>query len=640
MISIHMYRNITHECSADTNWQSIIHLFSWDDDGNPIQYDCPYMPYLYYVPRNDNETLNVSDTFTTITQKPLIKKEFKNIFERKKWIDNNPNVKIYDCWSPEMAFLRDMFTNTCEKDDFSKYPLKTYAFDIETTVGAKFPDVNNPTEAITCLTVADMKTFESWTWMFLANPWKKKLSKNNFKNNGNRKYFVFNTEHEMFEHFLKWFKNNRPDIITGWNIDSFDIPFIVNRISMVISPDVVAEAFSPLNKMRKVLVKHNLKALPYESYRFEGLSCLDYMILYRDKFCKGSMVTDYKLETVCMEELGVGKLSYDCSFKEFYEGNFERFIDYNIIDVIRICDLEKKLKLISLTRYMCNTSLIQYEKIMASQPIVIGALDILMRQQGQLIMTDDRVDPDSKKYPFEGAYVFSRKEYMSGPFASFDLNSLYPNIIMTLNISPETLIGQIHNFNFDDEDWEVTINGKTKLVKKKDFIKKFENKINIASNGALFMKRKYRVGMCAQFEDKFYKGRKVVKKKMLEKESEAANLLAKILKVDKDFDYENPMVKLDTEDKKNWAKLCDEVSYYSIAQLGMKTNLNSLYGLFSSKFSPICSMPCAAAITKCGQTIIRSSMTFLNKKIEVVNELIRQGKNVIGQNIDWNKTYI
>ena len=67
-----MYRNITHECSAETNWQSIIHLFTWDEDGNPIQYDCPYSPHLYYVPRNDSETLNISDTYTTITHKPLV----------------------------------------------------------------------------------------------------------------------------------------------------------------------------------------------------------------------------------------------------------------------------------------------------------------------------------------------------------------------------------------------------------------------------------------------------------------------------------------------------------------------------------------------------------------------------------------
>lgn len=614
-----MYRNIVHTCGPETNWQSQIILFTWDDSGNTIRVPIDYSPHLYYVP-SDNELLEADDKFTTITDKPLIRKEFKNIFERKKWIDSHPNKKIYDCFNPDIAFLHETFAKTCENSDFAKYPLKCYAFDIETTVGEKFPDVDNPTEAITCLTVADMRTFETWTWLFLAHPWKKNLTKANFKNKENRTYFVFDTEHEMYAHFLNWYSLHRPDIITGWNIDSFDIPFMVNRMSLVLSPEEVANAISPLGKMRKVFVKHNVKSMPYQSYRFDGLTQLDYLLLYRDKFCKSAMVTDYKLDTICMEELGVGKLEYDCSFKEFYTNDFERFIEYNIIDVIRVCDLDKKLKLIALTRYLCNTALIPYEKIMAVQPVVIGALEILMRNQGKLLMTDDRVDPELKTYPFEGAYVFSKSEYRSGPFASFDLNSLYPNIIMTLNISPETLVGRINSFNFDDEDWEVSMNGNTKMVKKKAFIDKFRDRINIASNGALFMKQSYRVGMCAQFEDKFYKGRKVVKKQMLAKEAEAAKILKKILKSEPEFNYEDPSVKLDTPEKQKWSDLNSEASYLSIAQLGMKLNLNSLYGLFSSKFSPICSMPCASAITACGQTIIKNSMKFLNDQMASMEE--------------------
>jgi DNA polymerase elongation subunit (family B) len=614
-----MYRNIIHKCGPDTNWQSVIHLFTWDEDGTPCDYEITYSPHLYYVPNKD--TLEISEDYTTVTGKPLVKKEFNNIFERKKWIETHPTTKLYDCWNPEMAFLRDYFAKDCETDKFSQFPLKVYALDIETTVGAKFPDAENPTEAITCLTVADTRTFESWTWLFLTAPWKKNLTKENFKNHGSRKYFVFDTEHQMYTHFLNWFKNNRPDILTGWNIDSFDIPFLVNRISSVLSSEEVADAFSPVGKMRKLFIKHNVKARPYTSYRFEGLTSLDYMILYRDKFCKGSMVADYKLDTICMEELGVGKLEYDCSFKEFYEGDFKKFIEYNIIDVIRICDLEKKLKLIALTRYMCNTSLIPYEKIMAVQPVVIGALEILMRNQGQLIMSDDRVDPELKSYPFEGAFVFSRSEYKSGPFTSFDLNSLYPNIIMSINISPETYVGQILNFDFNSDEWEVSMNGKVKVIPKEKFIERFREKLNIAGNGSLYMKRKYRIGMCAQFEDKFYKGRKEVKKKMLQKEAEAAELLKKIKLTDKKFKYDDPLVKLDTEDKKKWAALNDEAAYYSVAQLGMKTNLNSLYGLFSSKFSPICHMPSAAAITKSGQVIIQSSMKFLNNEMETLKKL-------------------
>lgn len=613
-----MYRNIIHKCNAETQWQSVIHIFTWDEQGNPIDYEEPYNPHLYYVP-DGSET--PCEEFTTVTGKPLVRKDFRNIFERKKWMERFPETKVYDYWKPEIAYLHDTYAKDCERDDFAKYPLKVYAFDIETTVGRTFPDAENPVEAITCLTVADTRTYESWTWVLLINPWKKNLKPSDFRDKDRRKYFVFNNERELYVHFLSWFKNNRPDIITGWNIDNFDIPYLVGRISMILSSEEVAEAFSPVGEMRKQFIKHTVKSLPYVSYRFDGLTQLDYMLLYRDKFCKSTMVTDYKLDTVCMEELGVGKLDYDCSFKEFYEGDFERFIEYNIIDVIRICDLERKLKLISLVRYMCNTALIPYEKIMASQPVVIGMLEVLMRNQNKLIMSDDRVDPELRTYPFEGAYVFARTEYKSGPFASFDLNSLYPNIIISLNISPETLLGQITDWESDT--WEVTIGNKTKVMPKKTFIEKFGHKVNVAPNGAIFMKRETRIGMCAQYEDKFYKGRKAVKKKMLQREAEAAELLKKIKKSDPNFKYDDPMVELDTEDKKLWAKLNDEATYYSVSQLGMKTALNSLYGLYSSKFSPICSMPCASAITKTGQYVIQSSMRFLNQEIEKIEKSLK-----------------
>lgn len=606
-----MYRNIIHKCGPETNWASIIHLFTWNEDGVPVDYEIPYKPHLYYVPYEDSEACK---DYTTVTGKPLVKKEFRNIFERRKWLDKNPKVKVYDCWSPEMAFLHDNFSTMCEDKDFAKYPLKVYAFDIETTVGQKFPDVDNPTEVITCLTFADVRTYESWTWLLLTDPWKKNLTEKNFKNKGTRKYFVFKSEREMYIHFLKWFSENRPDIITGWNIDSFDIPFIINRFSLILSPEEVAQALSPTGQVRKIFVKHNVKSRPYVSYRMEGITVLDYMQMYRDKFCSNAMVPDFKLDTICMEELGVGKLEYDCSFKEFYENDFEKFIEYNIIDVIRVCDLEKKLKLIALTRYMCNTSLIQYEKIMAVQPVVIGALEILMRNKGQLIMTDDRVDPELKTHPFEGAYVFSRNEYKSGPFASFDLNSLYPNIIMTINISPETFVGRISGY--ETSEWTVTIDGKSKVMTREQFAKRFADKLNVAPNGSMFLKRKYRIGMCAQFEDKFYKGRKVIKKEMLEAERKAAAILKDILEKEPNFKYSDPMVKLDTPEKEEWARWNDEATFKQIAQLSAKLNLNSLYGLFTSKFSPICSMDCGAAITKAGQYIIRSSMKFLNDEMD------------------------
>ena len=609
-----MYRNVYYQCNKDTNWQGLITLDTWDENGNPISKTFEYPSHLYYVDETGQEK---ESEYTTITNKPLVRKEFSNIFARKKWIQEHPRVKLYDCLDPVTGFLHDNFYEINEQEDFAEFPLKIYSWDIETAVSEGFPDYNNPRDPLTVQTFSNITTNEVWTWILLAGDWKKDLTPEDFKNTDKRTYFVFKNERDMYIHFLDWFKHNRPDIITGWNIDAFDLPYTVNRIAEILSLHEVAEAFSPIGAMRKKFVKPTVKSRGYDSYRFEGLMFIDYMQIYRDKFCGNSMVIDHKLETVCQEELGVGKLQYEGTFKQFYLRDFKTFVEYNIIDVIRINDLERKKKLLALTRYMCNASLCTYDKILAAQPIVIGALNILTKRNKQLMMSDDRVDPELKYRPFEGAFVYPVKPCKGAAFASFDLNSLYPNIIISINISPETYVGKIEGYTTDE--WTVNIKGKIKTMSKHAFIEKFGSKLNIAPNGALFLKQHIKEGVCSQYEKKFYFGRKQSKKTMLDYEKQAAAILKKIKKSDKSFDPEDSMAALDTDDKKEWRRLTDIASFYSNKQLCEKLNLNSLYGLFSSKYSPICLIECAEAITSAGRVIIQNSMKFID---DLMNEKI------------------
>lgn len=615
-----MYRNITYKCDASTGWVGQINLFTWDDQGKPRLEQIPYESHLYFVPegRYPTEEQNISPEFTSVTGKPLCYKSFNNVYERKRWIEKHPDVKLYDCWDPITGFLQDVYFKENEEMSFAKYPLKTYAFDIETTISEKFPDAEKPLDAITCLTVADVKTYQCYTWVLLAGNWRKNLTADDFQDKPKQQYFVFENERSMYVHFLKWFKNNRPDVITAWNGNKFDIPYMTNRIASILSLEDVIDAFSPVNIGYSKFVKATVKSLPYTTYIFEGLTILDYMELYRDKFVKGADVVDFKLETVCQTELGVGKLEYEGSMRDFYIGDFKRFVEYNTIDVIRLCDLERKLKLIELTRYLCNTSLIPYGKIIAAQPVVIGALALLMKKQGMLIMTDDRKDPELKVRPFEGAYVYAKTDHKSGVFCSFDLNSLYPSIIRSINISPETYVGKVHGY--DTDIWTVTIGNKTKTMSKQDFIKKFKAKLNVAPNGALFLKQHIRKGMCAQFEEKFYNGRKKTKKQMIVLEKQAATILKQIKEKEPSFDEDDPTVDLNTEEKRHWHDLVTQANFYSISQLGQKLNLNSLYGLFSSKYSPICLVEAAEAITSAGRAIIVSSMDFLCSKMQRISK--------------------
>ena len=208
---------------------------------------------------------------------------------------------------------------------------------------------------------------------------------------------------------------------------------------------------------------------------------------------------------------------------------------------------------------------VPYDKILAAQPIVIGALNILTKRNKQLMMSDDRVDPELKYRPFEGAFVYPVKPCKGAAFASFDLNSLYPNIIISINISPETYVGKVEGYTTDE--WTVNIKGKIKTMPKQAFIEKFGSKLNIAPNGALFLKQHIKEGVCSQYEKKFYFGRKQSKKTMLDYEKQAAAILKKIKKSDKSFDPEDSMAALDTDDKKEWRRLADIASFYSNKQL-------------------------------------------------------------------------
>lgn len=610
-----MYRYAIYE--RDEDYNGLIRLGTWDEDGKPIELKLNHTSHLYYVdPMYDNDSEETN--YTTLTGKNLVRENFPNTSLRYKWIEQHPGVKLYDSLDPVTEFLHEHFHDVHEDPDFAKYPLKSYFYDIETAIGDRFPDPEIADQQITVITVGDLRTNNLYTWANLAGPWKDSVQ-NKFKNLKKfktLKLFTFNSEQDMLYDFFEWFRNHRPDILSGYNIDGFDTPYLMRRGIKLCGQDIVYNSFSPVGRAKKRFIE-NKTGKQYTSYTFEGLSILDYQILYRDKF-QCALLENYKLETVCQEELGVGKLQYEGTMKQFYHRDFETFVEYNIIDVQRLIDLEKKKKLLTLVRVMCNNALCQYDRIFNVSPIVQGCLMLLARKEGKLLMTDDRIDPDSKSRPFEGAYVTCQELTKTEAFTTFDLNSLYPNIIISVNISPETKVGKIVT-KIGDEI-VVEINGQQKMTTIQKLKEKLGHKINIAANGVIYWKQHLHEGICSKYEKKYYYGRKQTKKEMLKLASEAADLLIKIKKVDKKFDEHSPVFAEPMKaEKEHWFEIKERAEFLDCSQLGQKLNLNSLYGLFSNKHSIICDVDCAEAVTLSGQTIIKSSMAWINKYLNEEN---------------------
>ena len=225
-------------------------------------------------------------------------------------------------------------------------------------------------------------------------------------------------------------------VVTGWNIKFFDVPYIINRFTRILGEDDVKK-LSPWSVMseRKTVFKNKEQTV----YDIVGISALDYLELYQWYAPGGKNVENYRLDTVASVELGKSKLSYDeyDNLHQLYKLDYQKFIDYNIKDVRLVLELEDKLKLIELALTLAYDTKTNYDDVFA-QTRMWDALIYNYLLERNIIVPPRRIA--NKTASFEGAYVKDPQIGLHDWVASFDLNSLYPHLIMQYNISPETLI--------------------------------------------------------------------------------------------------------------------------------------------------------------------------------------------------------
>jgi len=252
---------------------------------------------------------------------------------------------------------------------------------------------------------------------------------------------VVQTEYELISKFLSYYLEIQPTIITGWNIDFFDIPYLYNRITKI-GGKQYADSLSPINEV--IYLPHRNR------YRIMGVSCLDYMALY--KLFTYSEEVSYSLDAISKKELGRGKIEYEGTLDHLYKTDPEKFIKYNINDVELVLDLDEKLKFLSLARGICHKGHVPYEDVYFTTRYLDGACVTYMKRLG--IVAPNRKLKDrsndtgeEESNDFAGAYV---KDPIPGLYEwvfDEDMASLYPSIIRTLNISPETKVSRVENWD-------------------------------------------------------------------------------------------------------------------------------------------------------------------------------------------------
>jgi DNA polymerase elongation subunit (family B) len=379
---------------------------------------------------------------------------------------------------------------------------------------------------------------------------------------------IFRSEADMLTRFINAFAAIQPTIITGWNTDNYDIPYLINRCKNVLGAQSIKK-LSPAG-----IVDWNKNR---EKYKIFGVSSLDYLTLYK-KFTYTEL-PNYRLDTVAKFELGKGKVEYDGDLNELFATDIHKFVEYNMVDVNLVYELDEKTQLLNLARTICHKGHVSYEDVYYASKYLDGAAIVDLKRNG-LVAPNKAfrfVEEESESDALAGAYVMAPVPGLYKWIYDLDLTSLYPSIIMTLNISPETKVAVIKNWDQEcllkSDPQEVTLQNGTYIQDIKQWLQ--DNEYTVASNGAVYQTAKR--GFLPTILEKWFDERVTYK--------------------DKRDEYE-----VGSEDYK----------FYDALQLTQKVLLNSFYGVLGLKTFRFHDLDNAGAITAVGQSIIKFSAKVIN----------------------------
>jgi len=555
-------------------------LYRGIQNGKRVKQRVEYSPSLYIPSKRITN-------FTSLDGDYLDQKIFGTMKEARDYIKQFDGVsngpKIYGQTRFEYAFIADQHQGMIDYD-FDK--LEIAIIDIEVGSENGFPDPYEANEPITAIAI------------HYINGHKYVYGCGSYENNDpeNVTYHKCKDEWSLCKHFLRMWSEKTPDIITGWNTKFFDVPYLINRFKKILGEDD-CKKLSPWNRINERTTVINGRQLI--AYELVGLASLDYIELYKWYAPGGKSQESYKLDNIANVELGEKKLSYDeyDSLHQLYKLNYQKFIEYNIKDVDLILKLEDKLKLLELAVTLAYDTKTNYEDVFA-QTRMWDSLTYSYLLEKKIIVPPRIVkDKDSA---FEGAYVKEPQTGLHKWVASFDLNSLYPHLMMQYNISPETLI---EPQNYTQEMRDVLSQGITvdKLLKSQIDTSNLKG-ATLTPNGQFF--RTDFQGFLPKMMEEMYQDRKKFKKFMLAAQQE----------------YQN---ETDAEKKKELEK---KIAKYNNIQLAKKVSLNSAYGALGSQYFRFYDLRMALAVTLAGQLSIR---WIENKLNEYLNKLLKTEEDYV-----------
>ena len=550
-------------------------LFRGYKDGEQVMYRDTMSPVLF-VPTEK------SSKFKTLDDKNVKPLSFLTPRDARDFIKKYSEVDNFDIYGYERflyQYIADKFPQDEIKFDMSVMNIITLDIEVECENG--FPDVESASESILCISIKDLNTKKLIVW-----------GTREYVNSRDDVEFVYCfSEQDLLDKFLNHWVQNTPDVVTGWNVYLYDIPYICRRLERVLSEKHM-RSLSPWNLINyREFTIHGRKNIAYD---LGGVSCLDYLDLYK-KFTYSNQES-YRLDHIAFVELGQKKLDHSEyeNFKQFYTQDWQKFIDYNILDVELVDRLEDKMRLIELCLTMAYDAKQNYEDVYSQVKTWDNIIFNYLKKDH--IVVPPKIS-HKKDTAYAGAYVKEPKPGRYDWVVNFDLNSLYPHLIMQYNISPETLRQTRH----PSASVEGILNGTVKV----------DGKYAVCANGAQYS-RDFQ-GFLPKLMEKMYNDRVIFKKKMIEAKKSYEKTPTKVLE--------------------------KEISRCNNIQMAKKISLNSAYGAIGNEYFRYFRIANAEAITLSGQVSIRWIETkvnaYLNKvlKTEEVDYVIASDTDSIYLNL-------
>ena len=562
------------------------------NEGKRFKDRIEYHPTLF-IPTKEETKFRTQEGKPVGEIQPGNMKECREFIRKYKEIDN---FNIYGNDKFEFSFIAEHFPEEHIDYDFSK--IRIAYLDIETGSENGFPNIETASEEVTAITVKiDKKCYVFGRGEFLND------RKDVF-------YFRFDSERALLQKFFEMWDKESPDIITGWNIETFDIPYLVNRSSRLFDAKKdPSKLLSPWRKIREYMM-YGLGGKEIQTYEIYGVETLDYLSTYR-KFTSINQES-YRLDHIAFVELGERKLDYSeqGSLHLLYKNDYQKFIEYNIKDVELVEQLEGKMKLLEMVVSLAYLSKVNYGNTFGQ----VRMWDTLI--YNNLLRKNIVIPPKthaSKSSNFEGAFVKEPQIGSHNWVVNFDLNSLYPHLIMQYNISPETLI---------------TDELPPELQKVKDSRPGVDGLLDETLD--LQALEKYKVTYTPNNE--FYK---------TDKQGFLPEMMQQIY--DNRVKYKNLMIeakkKLEKEkDRKEKRKLSNLISKYHNMQLNLKITLNSAFGAMGNQHFRYFDQRIAEAITTSGQLSIKWIEKEINRYLNLILKPEEEKDYVVA--VDTDSVYI